>query len=268
MRPLLLLLPLLVLLSRDGQGADGPTFDAASIKPNTSQSENAGYGRTPGSGRFTATNNALQMLITTAYKLKDYQLSGGPPWIKTARFDVTAESAQTNVTPDQFRAMLRALLADRFKLAVHTETKDVPVYALTPAKTGLKITAVTDVDCPKYENDKLPCGSFFMGPTELGGRNVSMSFFAEALSNVVSRPVIDNTAFTGKFNVDLEFSPDGTTSFGPAGFTQQGVSATGAPDNKPSIFTVLQDKLGIKLESQKGPGEILVIDHAEKPSEN
>ncbi len=164
--------------------------------------------------------------------------------------------------------MLRALLADRFKLVAHTETKEVPVYALTPAKTGLKITAVTDVDCPKYEKDNVPCGAFFMGPTELGGRNVSMSFFTEALSNAVGRPVIDKTGFTGKFDVSLEFSPDGTTSFGPAGFTPQGVSAAGTTDNKPSIFTALQDKLGLKLESQKAPGEILVIDHAEKPGEN
>ena len=93
----------------------------------------------PDSGRFPATNNALEMLIKTAYKLKDFQISGRPPWIKSARYDVTAE---------QFRAMLRALLADRFKLIVHTEAKEVPVYALVPAKTGLKITAVTDVDCP------------------------------------------------------------------------------------------------------------------------
>ncbi len=243
-------------------------FDAASIKSNTSPSDRAGYERPPDSGRFTATNNALQMLITTAYKLKDYQISGGPPWLKTARYDVTAESAQTHVTPDQFRAMLRALLADRFKLVVHTETKEVPVYALTPAKTGLKITAVTDVDCPKHENDQVRCGAFFMGPTELGGLNVSMSFFTEALSVAVGRTVIDKTGFSGKFNVELEFSADGTTSYGPAGFSPQGVSATSTADNKPSIFTALQDKLGLKLESQKAIGEILVIDHAEKPGEN
>jgi len=81
-------------------------------------------------------------------------------------------------------------------------------------------------------------------------------------------PPNDKTGFTGKFNVNLEYSPDGTASFGPAGFTPQGVSATGTTDNKPSIFTALQDKLGLKLDSQKAPGEILVIDHAEKPSEN
>jgi uncharacterized protein (TIGR03435 family) len=260
------LLPALLLLSTLAP-AQELEFDAASIKPNTSPSEGSGYGRTPGSGRFTATNNALQSLITTAYKLKDFQISGGPPWIKSDRYDVTAVSAQTNVTPEQFRTMLQALLAERFKLAVHTETKEVAVYALTPAKTGLKITAITDVDCPKYEKDNVPCGAFYLGPTELSGRNVSMSFFTEALSALLSRPVIDKTGFTGKFDVNLEFSPDGTTSYGPAGFTQQGVSATAA-DNKPSVFTALQDKLGLKLESQKALGEILVIDHAEKPSEN
>lgn len=243
-------------------------FDAASIRPNTSQSDRAGYERPPDSGRFTATNNSLEMLVTTAYKLKDFQISGGPLWIKSAHYDVTAESPQTHVTPEQFRAMLRALLADRFKLVAHTETKEVPVYVLAPAKTGFKITAVTDVDCPKYEADKLPCGAFYMGPTGLGGRNVSMSFFTEALSNIVGRPVIDKTGFTGKFNVDLEYSPEGVTAFGPAGFTPQGLAAGANADNKPSIFTALQDKLGIKLEPQKAPGEILVIDHAEKPTEN
>jgi len=141
-------------------------FDAASIKPNTSQTEGTGYGRKPDSGRFTATNSAPVVLITTAYKLKEFQVSGGPSWIKSDRYDVITESAQIHVTPDQFRAMLQALLAERFKLVVHTETKEVPVYALTAAKTGPKITAVTDVDCPKYESDKLPCGAFYSGPTE------------------------------------------------------------------------------------------------------
>jgi len=259
---------LMVLLPGTLANAQKLEFDAASIKPNTSESDRAGYERPPGSGRFIATNNALEMLITTAYKLKDFQISGGPTWIKSAHYDVTAESPQTQVTPEQFRAMLRALLADRFKLVVHTETREVPVYALVPAKTGLKITAVTDVDCPKYESDNLPCGAFYVGPTGLGGRNVSMSFFTEALSNIVGRPVIDKTGFTGKFNVDLEYSPEGVAAFGPAGFTSQGLSTGGSSDNKPSIFTALQDKLGIKLESQKAPGEILVIDHAEMPTEN
>jgi uncharacterized protein (TIGR03435 family) len=259
---------LIVLMAITLANAQKLEFDAASIKPNTSDSDRAGYERPPDSGRFTATNNALEMLITTAYKLKNFQISGGPTWIKSAHYDVTAESPQTHVTPEQFRAMLRALLAERFKLVVHTETREVPVYALAPSKTGLKITAVTDVDCPKYESDKLPCGAFYVGPSGLGGRNVSMSFFTEALSNIVGRPVIDKTGFTGKFNVDLEYSPEGVTAFGPAGFTPQGLSAGGNSDNKPSIFTALQDKLGIKLESQKAPGEILVIDHAEKPTEN
>ena len=259
-----------------------PQFDVASIKPNNSESTATGYGRPPDSGKFTATNNTLQLLVTTAYKVKNFQISGGPSWLQSAKYDISAESAETHVSQDRWRLMLQALLADRFQLALHRETKEMPVYVLTVSKSGNKVLKVADDDCVKNGADKgppvppapgkpapLPCGAFFMGPTALGGKNISMPFFIEALSSALDRTVIDKTGFTGTFDVDLKFSPDGMTSFGPAGFSQQGLSSANSADSSlPSIFTALQEQLGLRLESTRGPAEVLVVDHIERPSLN
>jgi uncharacterized protein (TIGR03435 family) len=252
----------------------------ASVKPNTSGNNMISI-RPPVGGRFTATNVRLKMLVELAYNVKTAQISGGPQWMVSDGYDITAKAADPNINVDQLRPMLQTLLEDRFQLKVHRETKEMPIYVLTLAKNGSKLPEAKDGGCVKFGPDtppppppapgKLPptlCGGFLRAPNLLQAGKVDMKQLANVLADVLGRPVVDKTGFTGTFDVKLEFTPEGTT-FGTNGFGPPGGGLPqGFDTSGPSIFTALQDQLGLKLESQKGPGEILVIDHAEKASEN
>jgi uncharacterized protein (TIGR03435 family) len=169
--------------------------------------------------------------------------------------------------------MLRRLLEDRFKLMVHRETKEMSVYALLADKNGSKLRESKPGSCVTYgpnspppstsspnQYSPGPCGGFFMGPGTLVGGKLFMRQFADALSEVVGRTVVDKTGYTGTFDVRLEFAPEGTS----------GLTADGADDSsRPSIFTAVKQQLGLRLESQRGPAQMLVIDHVENaPTEN
>jgi uncharacterized protein (TIGR03435 family) len=251
-----------------------PQFEVASVKPNTSSSPGVRIFGAPGNPRFAATNITLRMLITFAYDVKSFQISGGNGVIDAGRWDIEAKAAEAKPTPEQTRLMLQALLADRFQLMVHRETKEVPIYALVPAKGGIKLGKPKEGGCVKFDPATPPkptpgqpppmfCGGLMMGPNILRGGGISTKQFVDALSNILGRLVIDKTEYTGTFDATLEFSQEGVYMAGlPGGPPPPG------DDSRPSIFTVLQEQLGLKLESQKGPAEILVIDHAEKASEN
>jgi len=256
-----------------------PEFEVASIKPNTA-GNNMIMIRPPVGGRFTATNARLKMLIGIAYNVKSFEISGGPGWIASDGYDVEAKASDANLNLDQMRPMLQKLLENRFKLAVHREKKEMPIYALMAAKGGLKLPAAKEGGCvafglntppppPPAPGQPMPtlCGGFLRGPNLLQAGKVSMTQLVNVLSDVLGRPVIDKTEFSGTFDVKLEFTPEGT-AFGADGFGPPGGLAPGFDTSGPSIFTAIQDQLGLKLESQKGPAGILVIDHAEKASEN
>jgi uncharacterized protein (TIGR03435 family) len=260
--------------------APRPEFEVASVKPNTA-GNNMVMIRPPAGGRFTATNARLKMLIGIAYNVKNFEISGGPGWITSDGYDVEAKASDTNIGLDQMRPLLQTLLEDRFKLMVHREKKDMPVYALMVAKGGPKLPAAKEGGCtvfgpntpppPPPAPGQLPpilCGGFLRAPNLLQAGKVTITQLVNVLSDVLGRPVIDKTEFTGTFDVKLDFTPEGTT-FGAEGFgPPPGGLAPGFDTSGPSIFTALQEQLGLRLESQKGPGEILVIDHAEKASEN
>jgi uncharacterized protein (TIGR03435 family) len=254
-----------------------PEFEVASVKPNTSGTNMVNI-RPPAGGRFTATNARLKMLIAIAYNVKNFEIFGGPAWINSDGYDVTAKAADSSIVLEQLRPLLQALLEDRFRLAVHRETKEVSLYALTIAKGGPKLPEAKEGGCFPILPDKPPppplpgqpvpvmCGGFLRTPNLLQAGKVGMRELSGVLSDLVGRPVVDKTGFTGTFDVKLEFSPEGT-ALGAGGFGPP--PDAGNPDNShPSIFTALQEQLGLKLESQKGPDDILVIDHAEKASEN
>lgn len=262
--------------------APRPEFEVASVKPNTAGNDMIMV-RPPVGGRFTATNARLKMLIGIAYNVKNFEISGGPGWIASDGYDIEAKASDSNISLDQLRPLLQTLLEDRFKLMVHREKREMPVYALTAAKGGPKLPAAKEGGCtvfgPNTPPPPLPapgqlppilCGGFLRAPNLLQAGKVTMMQLVNVLSDVLDRPVIDKTGFTGTFDVKLEFSPEGT-SFG-GGFGGGGLALAGGPppgdDAKPSIFTALQEQLGLRLESQKGPGEVLVIDRAEKASEN
>jgi uncharacterized protein (TIGR03435 family) len=258
------------LAQSPGAAAAHPQFEVTSIKPNTSATGTMKF-PFPSGGRFTATNLTLKILISFAYKVQGFEVSGGPGWIGSDRYDVTARAADTNIGVEQYRLMLQALLADRFKLAVHRETKEMPVYALLPGKGGPRLPEADPKGCVTSGQSSLPaCGGFFTGPSSLDGRKMAMPQFVDALSIVLGRRVIDKTGFTGTFDIHLEFSPEGTAldRRGP-GDAGSPVNAGNPDTSRPSIFTAVQEQLGLKLESQKAPAEVLVIDHVERvPTEN
>lgn len=230
--------------------------------------------REPG-GALRVTGVPLKFLIGFAYDVRDFQITGGPAWINTDRFDISAKSdshdevdsatdpakltdEQRKTDGDRMRERLRNLLADRFQLVIRRETKEQQVYALVVAKGG-----------PKLQETKEGKGMMRMGRGMLTGQGVEPAFLATSLSNQLGRTVIDKTGLTGKYDFELKWTPDpGQGPAGPFG-PPLGVQLPPPPDpNGPSIFTALIEQLGLRMESEKAPGEVLVIDRVEKPSEN
>lgn len=212
----------------------------------------------------------LETLIALAYRAKSFEISGGPGWIRSDRYDVTAKAEERNPGPEQLRLMLQTLLEDRFKLTIHRQTKEMPVYALLPARHGLKLPDAAPAGCITFGLDLpspspartplAPCDRLRVAPTWMEDERISMPSFADALAGILGRPVIDKTGYTGTFELDIEFAPVGLS----------GPPADGDSDDssdEPSIFTALQE-LGLKLQAQQGEAEIVVIDHAEKASSN
>ena len=257
-------------------GAPRPEFEVASIKLNKSGDLRVMI-NTAGGGRFTATNIPLQRLIMNAYRVKNFQISGAPAWLNSERYDVEAKAAG-NPSTDEVGRMLQTLLEDRLQLKFHRETKELPVYALVIAKGG-KLHE-TEGDCgprtgpqPPPEPGKLPtapCGGFFLFPGHLSGQKVAISQLVDSLSLFTARDVLDKTNLTGKYDINLEYTPEqGQFQAPPGGAPPPGLPPLPQADpNGPSLFTALQEQLGLKLESQKGPVEILVIDRVEHLSEN
>ncbi len=262
----LLIVALIAVASAPAQQPE-PAFEAATIKPN-----NTGDGmsliRFPGV-TVSMTNQSLKIMIMFAYQIRGFQLTGGPNWMDTSRFDVEAK-ASPEASMDQKRQMLQALLKDRFQLALHRETKELPIYNLVVAKGGLKIQPLKEGACirpdPKQpgiapgKNVQDYCGGMGSGPRMLQAGSATMAETATLLSTVVGRTVVDKTGVAGQFHYQISFAPVDPSA-------SQNADATPASD-LPNFFTALQEQLGLRLDSAKGPVEVLVIDHAEKPSEN
>jgi uncharacterized protein (TIGR03435 family) len=264
-----------------------PTFDVASVKTNTSGAGMIMIGP-PTGGRFRATNATLKILVGLAYKMQNFAISGGPGWIDSEHYDIEAKATDPNLTIDQMRPMLQALLEERFQLKIHTEKKDVPVYALLSGKNGVKLPAAKEGGCVVFDAKNPPpppapgrggagapvnlgpppCGGLMIGPFQMQGGNISMTQFVGGLSNLLGRPVLDKTGLTGTFDLHLEYSPEGL-AMGRGGMPMPPPPPGAAPDtSSPTIFTAVQEQLGLRLESQKAPDDTLVIDHAEKATEN
>jgi uncharacterized protein (TIGR03435 family) len=233
-------------------------FDVASVRSNKSGIRGSGFN--PQGNRLTATNVSLFALVEWAYEMEDFRISGGPAWMKSDRFDIAAESEGTR-SMAQFRLMLQSLLADRFHLHVHRQAKELPVYELSIAKGGSKLKQGRCIGTPNPAN---PCGGT-SGSTRgtLIGRAVSLQTMAKDLSGVLSRVVLDKTMLRGEYDFDLTWTPDETFARGPGD-----PDAPAVDPNGPSIFTALQEQLGLTLKPAKGLVDVLVIDRAELPNEN
>lgn len=264
------------------QSADPPRFAVATIKRNPSRETLSiaapmGVGYRPG-GRLVAGNAPVAMLIQRAYSLQGFQLVGGPSWIHTDGYDIEGKP-EDNTDQNGMWLMLQTLLADRFKLAMHRETRELPVYDLQVAKSGPKLAAPQGGDCsevmtafpaPGQPRPAPPCGpGLVKSGTGLAmeGISVSMPALTKRLSLILGREVIDKTGITGRFSLHLEFAMDDALAGLP---NPAGPDASGQPQasDRPSIRTALQEQLGLKLEVSKGPVGVLVIDHVERPTEN
>src|SRR3984957_7657910 len=248
-----------------------PAFEVASIKPNKSGEPNVSLMFTPNG--FDATNAPVREVIQLAYQVQEYQVSGGPSWINSDRYDIEAKVDSSaaeqlrQLDMDQHRLMLRPLLEDRFHLKVHQETKELPVYALLVGKNGPKLHEAkpndTYPDGIKDPDGVARSGLIRMGPGGLTAQGLPMAHIVRLLSQQLGRTVLDKTGLTGNYYLNLKWTPD----TGPA--SMMGPDSKPTPDTSgPSIFTAIQEQLGLKLESRKGPVEVLVIDSAERPSAN
>jgi uncharacterized protein (TIGR03435 family) len=297
-----------VLAADDWMKAAGgkQEFDVASVKlnksgmppsgdmPHSNFPLGPGAVYSPNGGLFTATNMPLVIYIYFAYKLNSSQMSAlraqVPKWVLSDNFDIQAK-VDGNPSKDQMRMMMQALLADRFKLAAHTETRQSPVYALVlvkPEKFGPQLRAhPADASCSTTQPAAAPgaapaapatidggypavCGGITLlqgsasGRIRIGARDVTMATIASGMTSPflgVDRPVVDQTGLSGNFDFTVEFSPTVDTPLPP------GVNFTPDPDG-PTFQEALKDQLGLKLDAQTGSADVFIVDHIEPPSEN
>jgi uncharacterized protein (TIGR03435 family) len=246
----------------------------ASVKPSNSEDRRPLFRSTP--GQYTAANVTVKMLIRAAYGIKLFQISGGPGWMDSDLFDIAAKT-DPSVDMNQTRLMLQSLLAKRFQLVIRRDTREMPVYALAVAKNGPKF---------KESNESDP------NIIDLGGRDntagaprrpqvtkirrgllvaqeAPMAGFAVQLSDFLGRIVLDKTGLMGKYDLKLEWQPDeNQVAMFQAMGVPEGFGAPAPDPMGPSVFAALQEQLGLKLESEKGPVELFVIERVERPSAN
>jgi uncharacterized protein (TIGR03435 family) len=266
------------------------TFDIVSIKPNTS-----GENRTsmqPEPGRFVAINTPARMLLRVAFGgnspnglIPDFEIVGGPNWLGSDRFDIRAQG-DVALSPERMDTAVLAMLEDRFRLQTHREVRELPVYALVIAKSGSKLKSMEAPSLASQEAStpspppppgpgglmpasfKPSPGHLFAGPGAIIASAVPMKQLIDRLTSQLERPVIDKTGLTGFFDIRLEFSPEGSAQSGinpaptPAPSPPFGDSAV------PSIFTAVQEQLGLRLDSTRAPVEVVVVDSIRRPTEN
>ncbi len=247
--------------------ASGPAFEVATIKPVEPDAPKGRYLILQGTNRFVGKYYTLKLLIAAAYNLSPKVISGGPTWMDSDHYDILALTpGDTKPSRDEQMAMLRNLLADRFALTFHRESKEFSIYALEVTKDGpkhgsasapgLKESTAAPTDPPALISTVYP------DHIRLPARNATMGEFAELLQRaVLDRPVVDKTGLTGRFDFDLTWAPD-ETQFGG----EVPVAPTDA--QAPPFFAAIQQQLGLRLEAMRGPVEALVVDGAERPSEN
>lgn len=269
------LLTVAILATINSAAAQQKTFEVASVKPHpASQVTPSSMMAQPG-GRFVASNIPLRLLIRTAYQIQDDQIVDAPGWVATDRFDITAK-AEDGSSPADLLPMLQTLLADRFSLAFHRETRELSIFELQPARADgvlgpalKKNECVPDLSAPASAPGGPPrCGTISNGLGRLTLIAQPMSVMAQFLSPVVNRVVIDHTGLAGNYDVDLRWTPDRLPPRPPGTPPDQPIRVNGADidPNGPAIFTAIREQLGLKLESARGPVQVIAIDHVEQPS--
>jgi uncharacterized protein (TIGR03435 family) len=245
---LLLLLLLATELSHAQTSA--PAFEVATIKPAAPSSDGHTHINYPQTDRFSAANITLLALMQWAYGMPENQILDGPSWLSSTRFDIQGKadigeqikSLSSDQNNELKRRMVQALLADRFQLKLHQETRTLPAYDLILAKGGSKLQLTES-------NGK----SIGLGRTYFNGQGLTMTLIAEELSQIAGRIVVDKTGLDGRYDIKLRWTPD---------------DAVTADTDLPTLFTAIQEQLGLKLERAKEPVPVLIVDHIEQPSPN
>jgi uncharacterized protein (TIGR03435 family) len=236
-----------VLLALGACGVFSQTFEVASIRPADPRQGWIDFVISPG-GHLRITNVPLGQIIREAYELKFFQMSGGPPWLNTDGYNIEAKAAG-EPSRREMMAMLRSLLEERFRLKVRRETREGSVYELVVAKGGPKLKASTAetsyLRLYRHTPPELPGVSY-----TIAGQKVAIAKLADDLMGTVQRRVFDRTGITGEFDFKIDYAVEGHSEDGP------------------SIFTALQEQLGLKLQAAKGPVEHLIVESAERPSAN
>jgi len=235
-----------------------PSFEVATIKP--SKPDQPGKYFSVRGRQFSTGNTTLIDMLSFAYGVHAKQIIGLPPWADTDKYDVAAQPDAPGAPSDkQWKSMVQKLLTERFKLTFHHDKKDLSVFAITVAKTGSKLTP------SQGDPNGLP-GNFFRGLGDMVNVNSTLKDFAGVMqAAVLDRPVVDQTGITGRFDFTLKWTPDESQ------FSGMGIKVpppSDKADAPPSLFTAIQEQIGLKLDPTKAPVDVLVIDHVEKPSDN
>lgn len=244
------------------QSADRPSFEVAAVKPGDPKDSRFGIIMRPG-GRFITTNANLHQLIGFAYDLRSNQITGGPAWVDSALYSIEANGERNVPLPPgpagaaRIRLMLQSLLADRFHLAVHRETREESIYQLVVARGGPKLKEADETQNPSER----------VGRGTITGTAAEISQLIRPLSQQLGRNIIDKTGLDGRYDFTLQWTLEPGQLSGPGDPPPPPVQPPADPDG-PNIFTALQEQLGLKLEAAKGTVNFLVIDRAERPSEN
>jgi len=289
------------------QAAPPTSFEVASIKPVAAENGvfRISMSTSPG-GRYTAMRATASILIQQAYDVKDYQITNGPGWLTSQRYDIVAKADTPNIDREMLKVLLQSLLAERFQLQLHRETKELPIYALVVGKNGHKLRpSENQPAAPKEASPGDPSkpgqagvggavagrgmaagagavgggaasggrggSQIRIGRGQLNAQMVPVSSIAAMLSQQLGRPVVDRTEIKGNFDFELQWTPDETQRGMGFGGIERPVGDSPLPSGDPagpSIFTAVQDQLGLRLEATKGPVESLVIDRIEKASGN
>ncbi len=221
------------------------SFDVVSIKPNQTGGEARRAGPSPG-GMFTAINVSLRLLISRAFGVAEFQVVRGPGWVDSEKYDIPAKAdTPLEMTREEMRPCLQALLAGRFQLKFHRETKEGSVYSLVVGRNGSKLREHSGAGTSSIG---VSSGN---GKADITGTKVSMARLAEYLSGQEGRPVVDNTRLGGEYDFRVEWATEETIG-----------------SSEPSLFTALQELLGLKVDAIRGPVEMIVIDSAERASAN
>jgi uncharacterized protein (TIGR03435 family) len=226
-----------VLTLAFGQQSE-PRFEVASIKPSPPDAGDANVLK-PTPDRFQADNFTARRLIALAWDVRIFQVSGGPSWLDSQPYDVAAKP-DGNVEDQHLRRMVRTLLAERFQLQVHHATKEMPVFVLETAKGGARLPPASPGNDPEIRGRG----------GHLIAKRVTAEFLSRILANELERPVLNRTGIDGAFDVELDYTPDQN------------------PEPGASLFTALQEQLGLKLETQRAPVDVLIVDRIERPSPN